>query len=146
MSNRILGLSTAAAIIAAGPAAASAQTIAYGTSSPVAITGSSIIDSTSILGWDSGDFALPARFVTNDVTLTFVNKSDRPIVLVKFTLDDGTQSVQDKGLFSPGVPIVHSFTLRGRTSTDANATSRVEEVDFADGSVWHLASGDADGR
>jgi hypothetical protein len=146
MSNRILSLSAAAAITIATPTLASAQTVAYSTSSPVSITSFSIVDSSNVLGWGTGDFAEPARFITNDVTLKFVNKSDQPATLVKFTLDNGqySQNIQDKGTFSPGVQIEHSFTLRGRMGSVSDAISRVEEVDFADGSVWRIAPGDTE--
>jgi hypothetical protein len=88
------------------------------------------------------------RFIASDITLKFVNTSKVPATTVTFLVNDGryTQSIVDKGNFSPGVPIKHNFAVGNGISTLPNATCKAVEVDFADGSAWHIARGDVSDR
>lgn len=139
MSNRFLGLSAATALLAATPALANADVISYSTSSPVAITSFRINESLASIG--NGDDGGSPQFITNGVTLTFVNRSNIPATSVIFRLGDGkySQSIVDTGTFSPAAQITHTFLDRGDGSNAfTNATVSVAEVDFADGSAWHV--------
>jgi len=140
MSNRILKLSAAAAMIVAMPTLAAAQTVAYSTS-PVAVTSFSLSDTyTPGLPFLDGT-RVP---VGGDVALNFINNSNVPATSVTFMLNDGktAQSIVDKGTFNPGVAIDHTFAKDNVASAGRNATCNVAEVDFADGSVWHAAPRD----
>src|ERR1035438_6207535 len=55
---------------------------------------------------------------------------------------DFTQTIVDKGRFAPGVQINHAFEVDSVISELPNAACNVTEVDFADGSVWRIASSD----
>jgi hypothetical protein len=148
MSKRLICLSAAAVVIAAASARADAQVVGFGGASPVSITAFSIVDSSQIIAWNAYDFTPPSRFVTGDVTLTFVNTSDKSATCVKFVVDNGrhSQRIVDKGTFSPGVAIEHDFVLRGERDSASHATSKVDEVDFADGSTWHAVQAEAANR
>jgi hypothetical protein len=131
MSNRILNLSAAAAMIVATPALATAQSLTYSTS-PVAVTSCSVSDSYAPgLPFNEG----AQQLIASVIALNFVNRSSVAATTVKFLLNDGkyTQSVLDKGTFAPSVQLVHTFAADG--GTRARQTCNVAEVDFADGSA-----------
>jgi hypothetical protein len=138
MSNRILQLSAAAAMIVATPALATAQSVAYSTS-PVAVTSCSV-NASLVMGL-SPDEAV--QFMASDIALKFVNKSNVPATTVTFLVNEGkyTQSIVDKGTFSPGVQIKHNFAVGSDISAFSDATCIVTEVDFGDGIAWHFAPG-----
>jgi hypothetical protein len=140
---RILKLSAAAAMIVAIPALASAQSVSYSTSSPVAITSFDVDQSLSGTSNDE-----PPQFIASGLALQFINKSNVPVTTVKFLVNDGrfTQSIVDKGTFSPGVQIKHTFAIDGVIDALPNAKCSVTEVDFADGSAWHIDRGDVVSR
>jgi hypothetical protein len=132
---------------ASTPPLASAQSVVYSTKSPVAIASFSVNESYES-AMRGGEAQEAPEFIASDITLTFVNKSNVPATTVTFLVNDGqyTQSIVDKGTFSPGVQIKHDFAVDSRVSTLGNATLNVTEVDFADGSVWHSAPGDVANR
>jgi hypothetical protein len=140
MSNRVFKLSAAAAMLVATPALASAEIVSYSTPSPVAITSFSVNESYAS-GTIGGDVLEPPQFIPNGITVKFVNKSNVPATAVTFSLRDGTysQSIVDKGIFSPGTQIKHTFGIDAGLDPFPNATVNVAEVDFADGSAWHTA-------
>ena len=139
MSNRFLKICALAAMTTATPGLATAHTAAYGTTSPVAITSFNV--NTLLAGTNNEE--LP-QYVVGTFALTFVNKSDVLATTVKFSVNDGdfTQTIVDKGRFAPGVQIKHAFEVDSVNSELPNAACNVTEVDFADGSVWRIASSD----
>jgi len=151
MSNRILNLSAAAVMIVATPTLATAQSVAYSTSSPVAITSFSVNESYApgmIMEGPITEAEEAQQFIASGIVLKFVNKSNVPATTVKFLVNDGkfTQSIVDKGTFGPGVQIKHTFAVDSNISALPNATCKAVEVDFADGSAWHIARGDVSDR
>ena len=151
MHIRILKLSAALAIIAATPTVASARSVVYGTS-PVAITSCSVNESydpgmelDSALGMNLGS---APQLVPSSVALTFVNTSEVPATTVAVSVTDGHSmlSIVDKGSFRPGAQIKHDFALGSGTSTLSDVRCKVAEVDFADGTAWHVADGDTAAR
>jgi len=142
MSNHILKLSAAVAMTVAAPALANAQSVAYSSSSPVAITSFGVNE--SLAGNNNED---PPQFTVSGIAVKFVNKSDVSATTVKFLVSDGkyTQTFVDKGTFGPGVLIKHNLAADSVISALPNATCNVAEVDFADGSAWH-ARGDVSSR
>jgi hypothetical protein len=142
MANRIFKISAAAAMLVATPMLASAEIVSYSTTSPVAITSFNLNES-YVTGEVGGDVEAPPQFVASGVSLEFVNKSSRPATGVIFLLDRGkySQRIVDKGIFSPGTPIKHTFGMDGGLDVTPNVAINVAEVDFADGSSWHSAAG-----
>jgi hypothetical protein len=72
----------------------------------------------------------------SNVTISFVNTADVPAKSVEFAVRAGnhTSLIVDKGTFSPGARITHTFE---RSPDLVGATSvQVREVTFADGSSW----------
>jgi hypothetical protein len=62
---------------------------------------------------------------------------------VTFLVSNGhdTQSIVDKGIFSPGVQIKHTFPIANALGEFSDATCEVAQVDFADRSAWHGVDG-----
>jgi hypothetical protein len=130
-------------MITATPTLASAQSVVYSTT-PIAITSCSVNES-----YEPGmNLDSAPQFIAIGIALKFVNKSGIPATTVTFLVNDGqyTQSIVDKGTFSPGVQIKHDFAVDSDTSTLSDVTCKVAEVDFADGSAWHIARGDIANR
>jgi hypothetical protein len=138
MSNRIVKLFAGAAMIIATPALASAQNVACSTS-PVALTSFSVNESYES-GMIGGELEEAPRFIASDITLKFVNTSKVPATSVAFLVHDGQymRTIVDKGTFTPGVPIKHNFAVGNGINALSDATCDVTEVDFADGSAWHI--------
>ena len=106
MSSHILQLSAAGAMMVATPALATAQSVAYSTSSPVAITSFSVNESYApgmIMEGPITEAEEAQQFIASGIVLKFVNKSNVPATTVKFFVNDGkfTQSIVDKGTFGP---------------------------------------------
>ena len=143
MSNHLQRLSAAVALIAACPATAFAQSVAYGTTPPVALTSFQIRE-TYASGIAGGELQTAPEFIPNDIALTFVNTGNVAATSVRFVVDDGvqTQNIVDEGTFKPGVRIAHNFTPDGRLGALENATCQVAEIRFADGSIWRSARGE----
>jgi N-acyl-D-aspartate/D-glutamate deacylase len=139
MSNLFVRLCALVAMTAATPGLATAQTVAYGTKSPIVITSFNV--NKSLAGTNNEE---PPQYVVSTFALKFVNKSDVLATTVAFSVNDGefTQTIVDKGSFAPGVEIRHAFEVNGVINALPNAACNVTEVDFADGSIWHIAGGD----
>jgi hypothetical protein len=78
------------------------------------------------------------------VTLKFVNDASvvATAVVFKVTHDGRTDTITDKGKFSPGIPIQARFENFARLDywrPEPDACS-LAEVDFADGTVWRPAA------
>jgi hypothetical protein len=67
---------------------------------------------------------------------------------VTFVINSGRESLNivDKGTFTPGVPIEHTFVGFDGLRELSKATLKVAEVDFADGTAWHGVDAEADER
>jgi hypothetical protein len=109
-----------------------AITLALALTNPVAVSNCSV--SAEAASISSGDSPL-YEVIGSLLQIRFVNNGATPISSVAFavTEDGKTSTILDRGTFSPGVTISHSF--RAPTYT-YGATCRVESVLFADGSAW----------
>lgn len=109
-----------------------AVTLALALTNPVQISTCSI--QTEIATTSSGD-SPTYEVVGSLLHVRFVNTGTTPVSSVAFAVDeDGTTStIQDRGTFSPGVTISHTF--RAPTYT-YGASCKVASVLFADGSAW----------
>ncbi len=139
MPNRIPAFCAAAAIVFASPALASAQGVAYSVA-PVAVTSCNVDQS-----YQPGpNVDAEPQFVPSAIALKFMNKREVPATAVTFLVNDGqsTQTVVDKGTFSPGIPILHNFAVVGDLGVFSAATCDVTKVDFSDGSSWQKSHGD----
>jgi hypothetical protein len=78
--------------------------------------------------------------------LRFVNESVVPATAVTFVVETGRdrRSIVDDGTFNPGVPIEHTFAGFDALREVSKATWTVSQVDFADGTAWHMANAEAD--
>jgi len=147
MPNRTLKYFAAVAAIVATPALANAQIVAYSTSSsPVAITAVSVnaAYAPASLGGEAADAPqFIAQLDSGYITLSFVNKSDAPVTAVTFLVSNGhdVHSIVDKGMFSPGVQVKHTFPIADALSEFSDATCEVAQVDYADRGAWHGVDG-----
>lgn len=124
-----------AALAADLAAPASAQTQAAFTNDPIAIQGFSADSDFPPLGSAVRD-GIDIRPNSSDVTISFINTASIPAKSVEFTIRSGnrTKVIVDKGTFSPGTRIVHTFTAA--PEFDDTSSVHVEAVTFADGSTW----------
>jgi hypothetical protein len=127
-----LGLAAFATGLAA-PAGAQTQT-AF-TNDPIAIQGFSAYSDFSPLGPTTFD-GVDLSPDSSDVTIAFVNTANVAATSVEFTIRSGkrTKVVVDKGTFSPGTRIVHTFSAA--PEFDDTSSVHVRAVTFADGSSW----------
>jgi hypothetical protein len=141
MSHPILRLCAAATFIAATPALAQAQNIAYAVKSPIAIT-SFRVNELYTPGTIGTDIEQAPQFVATDVSVKFVNTGSVVATVVKFSVNAGqsTQIIVDKGTFSSGAQIKHDFAIADPIDAP-NTTCNVTEVTFVDGSVWRAGPG-----
>lgn len=139
----------AAAMIVATPAVARAQIVAYDTaSSPIVITGLSLKPAyaPAAIG---GEATEAPQFITaldsGYITLKFVNTRKVAATRVTFSASNGRymQNIVDKGTFSSGVQINHTFAIISGLSELSSANWKVAEVDFADSTAWHSTDLDA---
>jgi hypothetical protein len=134
----------AAATIVAVPTFAGAQTVAFSTS-PVAVTAFHV--NTSIEP-GSPNLDVAPQFIAGSLSIDFVNKSGMPVKSVTFLISDGrnTQRIVDDGTFSPGVQIKHRFAADDSISAYGDATCKITEISFADGSAWRVAGSNVANR
>jgi hypothetical protein len=148
MSNRLIELSAAAALLVATPSLAAAQTVAL-RGSTVSLTACNVNESFEGLGFNGPySFRTGVPQPTTDIALSYVNKANVPAKNITFAVKDGayTQNIVAKGMFAPGVQIDKSFTADSEIGARPDAACTVAEVDFADGSVWHAAHADVVSR
>ncbi len=133
----------AAATVIAVPTFAGAQTVAF-SSSPVTVTAFHVNISVD----PSANLDVAPQFIAGSLSIDFVNKTGTPAKSVTFLISDGrnTQRIVDDGTFSPGVQIKHRFAADGGISADGNATCKIIDISFADGSAWHVAGSDVANR
>jgi hypothetical protein len=116
---------------------ASAQTQITFSSTPISVQGFTAASQPAPVGreWVDG---VPSGFTASNVTIAFVNTANVPATSVTFVVQSGnqTRTIVDKGTFSAGTRIVHTFD---ESPEFADATSvRVQSVTFADGNTWGI--------
>ena len=133
LANKRLIATIAAALLTGPCLAASAQTKVAYTSDPINIVRYSLEPSYTqpIPVWGGTYMNIDGA---GKVTISFVNSGVVPATSVQFALrsDKATELIVDKGTFSPGASIVHDFS----SDFDSAAGLEVEQVTFADGTVW----------
>jgi hypothetical protein len=113
----------------------SAQTQISFSSAPISVQGFSAASQSVPVGreWVNGAlFGSP----DSNVTIAFVNTANVPATSVTFVVQSGnqTRTIVDKGTFSAGTRIVHTFD-ENRDFADTTSV-RVQSVTFADGNTW----------
>jgi hypothetical protein len=142
MFNHLITLGAAAALaaalpIVAPPVTASAHDVAFGDASPVSIDHFGINES-----YDSGmrgnEAAAAPQFIVTGIGITFVNTGNVNASAVTFVVTAGkaTERIVDRGSFSPGTRIVHTYTADDGIAALPDAQVRVAGIDFADGTSW----------
>jgi hypothetical protein len=128
----IAPLAMAAVLVSGGDA-----TDAYTGFGPVAIATCSLKAEWTYNQVGGGDAAqFQAQYEGENLTIDFSNATSRVISSVTFAVTDGgkTERIVDRGKFSPGVAIDHSF--ESRLTDEDNTQCHVSYVAFADGSSW----------
>jgi hypothetical protein len=115
----------------------SAQTQMTYSSTPISVQGFTAASQSVPVGRDVFD-GIPFGSAGSNVTIAFVNTTNVPATSVTFVVKSGNQTriIVDKGTFSAGAQIVHTFD---ESPEFANTTSvRVQSVTFADGNTWAI--------
>jgi hypothetical protein len=125
-----------ATLVTALAAPASAQTEASFTNDPIAIEAFSAYTDFPPSGQTTRS-GIDVRPDSSEVRIAFVNTAKVAATSVKFTIRSGqrTSIIVDKGTFSPGARIVHTFDKD--PVFDRISSVHVLAVTFADGSTWH---------
>jgi hypothetical protein len=113
----------------------SAQTQTAFSNAPISVQGFTAASQFMPLGRESVD-GVGFGPAGSNVTIAFLNTANVPATSVTFVVQSGsqTQILVDKGTFSPGTRIVHTFD---ESPFFADTTSvRVQGVTFADGNTW----------
>jgi hypothetical protein len=113
-------------------AVAADRQIAY-TVSPISVKSCSINEGDIVTPYPS-----PIRTATG-LNVTFSNTSSAPVSNVQFVIGYNGQSetVDDKGTFSPNVTIAHDLRIfNDAVNSGGSANCTVAKVDFADGTTW----------
>ncbi len=118
-----------------------AATLALALNNPVQVSACSL--DTAIASTSSGDSPTYEAIGTL-LHIRFVNTGTTPVSSVAFnvTEDGKTSTIVDRGTFSPGVVISHSF--RGDQMYGFDASCKVASVLFADGSAWNANNDQVD--
>jgi hypothetical protein len=129
---RNVSLGTTIAALGLSAAASGAET-AY-SQSPIAITACAGSAAT-LSNLRQPYFQLDVTQSTLDVN--FTNNGTAPAIEVTFLVSDGRSGrrIDDRGSFSPGVPIAHRLLSPYWSDTSA-LTCTVAAVHFADGTAW----------
>jgi hypothetical protein len=115
----------------------SAQTQIAFSSNPISVQGFTAASQSVPVGREVVDGVAFGSGGSN-VTIAFVNTAGVPATSVTFVVKSGnqTQVIVDKGTFSAGTQIVHTFD---ESPQFADTTSvRVQSVTFADGNTWGI--------
>jgi hypothetical protein len=109
-----------------------AVTLALALTNPVQVSTCSV--QSDVATTSSGDYPTYETIGTI-LHIRFVNTGPAPVSSVAFNVSEGdkTWTIVDRGTFSPGVQISHTF--QGELYGD-NASCKVASVLFADGSAW----------
>ena len=133
--NKLLIATAMTTAIATGSATPSnAQSNVAYTNNPVSIAHFSVnpVHWTSTLIWGG----MSSVVIGSDITISFVNTGSEPATSVLFAVHSGrtTEIIVDKGTFSPGTSITHTFAEG--PEYDGASTIEVRQVTFADGTAW----------
>lgn len=133
--GKLFMTSAAAAAIALGAStAAFAQpTVAY-TNEPIQVQHFSVnVSSRPLSTWGGNQLDITGA---GNVSISFVNVRNVAATRVEFALREGksSQTIVDKGTFSPGTSITHEFSV-APDFYDPSALD-VVRVTFADGTSW----------
>jgi hypothetical protein len=127
--------SLAVAALAAVAAPASAQTQTAYVGKPIDVKGFSAYDNFTPRAseWFDG---MDADDGSSNVTISFVNTASLSVKSVEFAVTAGRHTclITDKGTFSPGARITHTF-LQSPQLVGASSV-QIRKVTFADGSTW----------
>jgi hypothetical protein len=115
----------------------SAQTQITFSSAPISVEGFSGASQSVPVGREWVDGAVFGSADSN-VAIAFVNTANVPATSVTFVVQSGhqTRTIVDKGTFSTGTRIVHTFD-ENRDFADPTSV-RVQSVTFADGNTWGI--------
>jgi hypothetical protein len=129
----IASAAAALSLSALAPLAAAAdQQIAF-TVAPIAVKSCSINEGSIVTPYPG-----PIRTATG-LNVTFSNASSAPVSNVEFVIGYNGQSetVDDKGTFSPNVTIDHNLKVfNDAVNSGGSPNCTVSKVDFADGTTW----------
>jgi hypothetical protein len=135
MNKVFLSSLAVTALCSAISAPASAQTQTAFVKDPISVEGFSASSpySAASTRWFDG---VNATGESIDVTISFVNTASQPAKSVEFAVRSGghTCLIVDKGTFSPGTRITHTFSQSPQLE-DASSV-QIRKVTFADGSSW----------
>jgi hypothetical protein len=133
-ATAIVAAAAAAAIASAAVPAAAEHLVAY-TTDPIKVVSYSIapISAAPVPVW-GGTYMNVAS--VGQVTISFVDLGGVAAKSVRFTVRSGnaTETITDKGTFSPGTSITHDFSLAPEFGNAS--TVEVAHVTFADGTTW----------
>jgi hypothetical protein len=134
--NKVLLSALAVTALSAGISApASAQTQTAYVKDPISVEGFSAYSpySPASTRWFDG---VNVGGLATDVTISFVNTASQPAKTVEFTVRSGNHTcvIVDKGTFSPGTRITHTFSQS--PELDGASSVKIRKVTFADGSTW----------
>ena len=137
MKKLFIATVAAAVVAAGGSAPAGAQSsVAYATN-PIKIVRYSVEQAYAAPGPAWGGYL--GLEIPGKITISYVNGGAVPATSVAFAVRIGkaTETIVDKGTFSPGTTITHDFAEGGLFS--AASAIEVEQVTFADGTSWQRA-------
>ncbi len=108
---------------------------AYTGTEPIRVASCSLAPAAPDLSLPWGASALADSAST---AISFVNEAPATVASVTFAVSDGrtTREIVDKGIFSSGVAIDHSFATPEFQSDLRDVSCSVKSVAFTDGSVW----------
>jgi hypothetical protein len=120
--------------LSAAIAAAPTQS-AYTGIQPVQVASCSVTAASPAISVPFGTTEAPQVAQT---AISFVNQAPSAIAAVTFSVSDGrtTSQIVDKGTFSSGVAIDHSFVTPEFGNDLAGVSCSVQSVAFTDGSTW----------
>ena len=124
------------ASLALSAAVATAPTqYAYTGTAPVQVASCSVTPAAPTL---SLPYAPASTAGAASTIISFVNQAPSAVASVTFDVSDGrtTSQIIDKGTFSSGVSIDHSFITPEFQNTAGDVTCSVKSVAFTDGSTW----------
>ncbi|HUN29730.1 MAG TPA: hypothetical protein VMV65_07970 [Alphaproteobacteria bacterium] len=120
--------------LSAAVATAPAQ-IAYSGTAPVRVASCSVTQASPAL---YNPFGTNGAAQAAETAISFVNQAPGAVSAVTFSVSDGrtTSRIVDKGTFSSGVAINHSFITPEFGDELGGVSCSVESVAFTDGSIW----------
>jgi len=108
---------------------------AYTGTSPVSVASCSLEPAAPAISFPFGP---PSVSGSASTAISFENEAPATVASVTFAVTDGrtTSQIVDKGTFSSGVSIDHSFITPEFQNDVSDVTCSVQSVAFTDGSTW----------